>query len=177
MNAFFRKTKTPLPLVNKKTGSLVQNDKLIVAVGAEVKEIEPLIVRFCKLYNRNDYQVEIKLHPIEEKIVALSFPNDMDFVVFFYLVKHLNNTYDDRLAAKTLGWCTVPPIELTDPISKQVMIYTGDDKTMCLTTQENVSWKINFDRNRYESSALIQYYSRPPYTYLEVKHRDGYIVS
>lgn len=175
-----RKPKYALPVVNSKTTSLVMNDKLIVVVGAKAEEIKEIVLSFCRLYNRNDYRVDVKLHPIEEKIMALTFPNDIDFVVFFYLIKNLAYSYQDVSLIKALGWCTLLPIDKEKPLAQQAMIYTTSnpaDKHLYLSTQDNVCWRINFDKNRYEPVTLIQNFTRPPYTYLEVKHRDGILLS
>ncbi|MDR1203586.1 MAG: hypothetical protein LBL58_18415 [Tannerellaceae bacterium] len=179
MGLFSRKITNPLPPVNKKTGSLVINDKLLIVVSVNAEEIKSLVTQFCKLYRRNDYAIEIKLHPVEEGIVALTFPNDFDFVVFFYLVKHLN--YAGQSSVKVLGWCTLPPIGANDPVSKQAMIYMDEnylpEKTVCITTQDNSCWKIDFNKNQYKPSVLLQPFSNPPYSFIEIKHREGYLIS
>jgi hypothetical protein len=41
MGLFSKKIKYPLPPVNKKTGSLVMNDKLLIAVSIRAEEINP----------------------------------------------------------------------------------------------------------------------------------------
>lgn len=165
MAALFKKTKNPLPLANSKVASLVQNDKMVMVAGASEEEAGALVRRFCKLYDRNDYKLSIKLHPVEERLMALTFPGDIDFAVYFYLVKYLNNPDDEYPAMKAIGWCTVPPIELSQPVSKWVMVFSMDGKAVHLTTQENICWKIDFDRNRYEASSLLQPFSKPPRTY------------
>lgn len=180
MGLFSKKTKYPLPSVNKKVGSLVINDKLIVIVGVDEEDIKPFIKQFCRLYHRNDYSIEIKLHPIEKRIIALTFPNDIDFVIFFYLVKHLNCASTIQSLIKVLGWCTLLPIEPTNPISKQAMVYVDEnnvsEKTVSITTQDNVCWKIDFNKNEYIPSSLLQQFSKPPYSFLEIKHSKGYII-
>lgn len=174
---FGKKAKTPLPPANQKTGSLVQNDKLIIVVGSYIKEAESIVRQFCRLYQRNDYKLAVKIHPVEERIAALTFPDDIDFVVFFYLVKRLNDPTGDQPTSKVVGWCTIPPIEMTHPVSRQVMLYAGDNsKSVYMTTQDNISWRINFDKNRYETSSLVLHYAPAPYSYLEIKHRNGYII-
>jgi len=153
---------------------------MVVVVGNKLEEVEEIVIPFRKLYNRNDYKIDIKLHAIEEKIIVLTFPNDIDFVVFFYLIKNLTYPPVRKSMAKVLGWCTLLPIEKEKPISKQAMIYATDNpinKEVYLTTQDNECWKVNFDKNQYEPSTLIQQFSKPPYTYLDIKHRDGYFLS
>jgi hypothetical protein len=178
MELFSKKIKYPLPPVNKKTGSLVMNDKLLIAVGICVEEIKSHTVQFCKLYRRNDYAIDIKLHPVGEGIVAFTFPNDLDFVVFFYLVKHLN--YATRSSGKVIGWCTLPPIGAGYPVSQQAMVYMDanhpSEKTVCITTQDNSCWRIAFNKNQYEPSALLQPFSIPPYSFMEIKHREGHLI-
>ncbi|MDH6305831.1 hypothetical protein M2459_003042 [Parabacteroides sp. PF5-5] len=180
MSALFKKTKTPLPAVNKKVGSLVMNDKLVIIVGASREEIELQVRQFCKLYHRSDYSIQVRLHPIEDRILALTFPEDLDFVVFFYMIKSLSASCVDT-SANVLGWCTLPPVDVCNPISAQAMLYVHNDaklgRSVFVTTQENACWVVNFDKKRYESVPLVQHYTRPPYSFLEVKHREGYIIS
>lgn len=180
MCALFGKKKNLLPPANSKAGSLVMNDKLVVIAGITATDIDVILQRFCKLYRRNDYRLLIKVHSIEERIIALTFPDDIDFVVFFYLIKNLTYPSDGESSAKVLGWCTLLPIETTNPVSKQVMVYgdesNASEKPVFVTTYDNTCWKIDFNKNRYEAVSLIQNYTRPPYSYLEIKHREGYII-
>ncbi len=176
----FRKTKYLLPKMNDKAASLVVNDKLVFVVGAGAEEIKPALSGFCKLYNRNDYKIEIKLHPVEEKVIALTFPDNLDYIVFFYLIKNLTFLNAGRLPVKVMGWCSLLPIDKTVLKTEQVMVFAPDTghpgKFVYLTTQENKCWKIDFDRSCYEPVSLLQPYNKPPYSFMEIKHREGYLL-
>ncbi|MDR1160714.1 MAG: hypothetical protein LBK45_00090, partial [Tannerellaceae bacterium] len=125
MGLFSKKINYPLPPATKKTGSLVMNDKLLIAVSIRAEEVKRHTAQFGKLYRRNDYAIDIRLHPVDEGIVALTFPNDLDFVVFFYLLKHLN--YATQSSGNVIGWCTLPPIGAGHPVSLQAMVYMDTD--------------------------------------------------
>jgi hypothetical protein len=156
----------------KKTGNVVanktlpdiekENDKLIVVKEADETDIKKAISDFCRNYNEKEYIALPKLTKIRNREYAITFPYDIRFDTFCFLVNYLKYPIDiDGFYPNVLGWATLAQEDRFIPqqcIGKKIMFYLADDDTeydnVFLTTEDNMGFKIDFALNSKNNKPL-----------------------
>lgn len=151
---------------------VIENDKIIVIQGADYEDIKKVLYQFCNIYNKDDYAAIIKLTQISKSESILTFPYDIDFSVYCFLINYLYYPDEISYKANIKGWATTKSAD--DFISKKnadqlVMLYipAGEKEfdNVYMTTENHKGYKLgfaiggiktldfpkeNFVRNKYE---------------------------
>ena len=130
---------------------LVQNDKIIIVDGAKYEDIKKATLQFCNIYNKQNLVAIVKLTKISENLSVLTFPYDIDFGTFCFLINYLYYPNEIFYQADIKAWATTKPND--DFISKEnqnkysMIFIPRDDKeydNVYMTTKENKGFKLGF---------------------------------
>jgi len=138
----------------------VPNDKLILAKGVSYDELKQAVSDLCKTYNEDGLQVICRLTKHSENLSVVTFPFDIDFEIFCYVVNYL--VYPEELNHKPsiTAWTrtSIDDTWITDrAANKQVMLFVPEDDTehdnVYLTTEDGIGYKLGFSAT--EESKLL----------------------
>jgi hypothetical protein len=127
------------------------NDKIVVIKGAKYDDIKKAVQQFCNKYNEEKTVADIRLKKISEDEVTLTFPNDIEFKIFCFLVNYMYYPEDISYKADIKAWATTKPGDMwitNKSENKMVMLYIPKDDqeydNVYLTTQDNIGYKLGF---------------------------------
>jgi hypothetical protein len=134
-----------LPLTPK------QNDKLVLISGCAYTDLENVLTGFCNLYNKEKYQAQLRLTKISGREFAITFPFDIDFEIYCYLINYLQYPIEARWAVDVKGWATTSPGDAWVPgdcVGKEVMLFVPSDDTehdnVYMTSAGGANYKLGF---------------------------------
>ncbi|WP_459190246.1 energy transducer TonB [Parabacteroides sp. APC149_11_2_Y6] len=156
------------------------NDKMVIIVGADRRQVEEYVSEFCDLYNEMEYVAVINLHQIKDKVFALTCPYDMEFCIFYWLVDHLFNMDDEEHSPKVMAWLTLPAENDADYSMKHAMLYRKencDDYSTSVTTIDNQGYMIEVGDDRLIRVDPVLEYSEPPFSYEEISRHEWQEIS
>lgn len=155
-----------------KQKELISNSNLILIENVSYESIKKAVQDFTKMYsNRDRAQLSpmSRLHKVENKQTVITFPYDIDFELFCYMINYLKYPSNIKYDAKVIGWA------LTNKSDKwlngkfeneEVMIYIDPDDNeydnVILTTMNNRTYKIGFalgEGLQVLNSTIIDYQS------------------
>lgn len=129
----------------------VANDKLAVVEDVSENEIKKILQEFCNLYNKEKFKAIPRLTKLSDRKFAITFPYDIDFETYCFLINYVNYPMNFDRHFKTVGWATTKSSDnwITEKSSnKNVMLYVSDFDTeydnVFLTTNDNIGYKLGF---------------------------------
>jgi hypothetical protein len=139
------------PAADKKPVVEKKNDKLIVVSNVKHDDIKSVLVKFCNIYNKNSYQALPRLAQINASTFAITFPYDINFTTFCFMVNFMKYPVDVNWDSQVMAWATAKRSDgwVTDKcIGKKVMLFVADDDreydNVFLTTRDNIGYKLGF---------------------------------
>jgi hypothetical protein len=142
---------TSRPPVDVKPKIPKENDKLIVVANASHQEISKALTTFCNIYNKEEYAALPRLFEIDAYSYAVTFPYDVDFMTFCFVINFLKYPMDIKWNADVKAWATTKHGDewITEKtVNKKVMLFlANDDKeydNVFLTTPDNIGYKLGF---------------------------------
>jgi hypothetical protein len=144
-------TDTSRPSENIFPSNKITNDKLIIVEDISENNIKKILREFCNSYNKEVYQAIPRLTKLSEQKFAVTFPYDIDFEIYCYLINYVNYPMGFDRHFKTIGWTTTKPTDgwITEKsVNKNVMLFLSDVDTeydnVFLTTSDNIGYKLGF---------------------------------
>lgn len=132
------------------------NNKVILVEKISSSEIEALARNFCSMYNVKKDKAIVKIRKMTNKAHVLTFPYDIDFDTFCYLVNYMTYPPDINKRPFVTGWYPASGKE------KEDMFYIPADEKECdnvyYTTPEGNNYKVDFG-----SMKPVQIKSEQPY--------------
>lgn len=142
---------TSRPDVSKKPNIEKDNDKLIVVSNVNHNDVKNALVKFCNMYNNENYAALPRLVQLSPDTFAITFPYDVEFSVFCFAVNFMGYPTDITWNSKVTAWATTKAGDewIIDEIKgKKVMLFLAEgDKEyddVFLTTSENIGYKLGF---------------------------------
>lgn len=163
----------------------VANDKLIVVEGMNEGYIKKVIQVFCGWHNREMLQVIPVVTKMNDQLFAITFPYDISFDIFCFLINYLNypKGYNRRFHA--LGWATTRSADMwmtEENAGKQVVLFVPDLDTeydrVFMTTADHTAYQLRFAE---DAAQLLEYpdtpYRMPLFTTNDLAGRETIVVS
>jgi hypothetical protein len=140
----------------------IENDKLVLISAISETEIKKILKDFCASYNQDKIQAHLRLTKIKADEFVISFPQNIDFEIFCYLINYLNYPAGFNKTFKPFAYTTT---KLSDDwitektANKQVMLFISDHDTeydnVSMTTSENIGYKLSFDHSHTSKNQLL----------------------
>jgi hypothetical protein len=138
----------------EKPKNQVLNDKLIIVKNLKLEYLQKAIEQFCDLSNQERLIAQLRLTILGDQSV-LTFPYDIEFEQFCYLINYIKYAHELSLKAdykpEIKGWCNTKSGDawMTDEIlNKDVLLYIPDwDReydNVYLTTNDGLGFKMGF---------------------------------
>jgi len=132
-----------------------QNDRLVLVKKVSFTDLRKVLIGFCNMYNKENYQALLRLTKISENEFAITFPYDINFEIFCYLINYISYPMELKWTADITGWTTIKPGDkwMSDKIpNKKIMVFIPPDDNeydnVYVTTSENMGYKIPFSLSR-----------------------------
>lgn len=129
----------------------LNNDKLIIVEDIKEDEIKKILQEFCNSYNKEKYEALPRLTKLTDTKFAVTFPFDISFEMYCFLINYLNYPMGFDRHFKTIGWTTTKATDTwttTKTVNKNVMLFVSDNDTeydnVFLTTSDNIGYKLGF---------------------------------
>jgi hypothetical protein len=149
----------------------MRNDKLVLVTNTDHAGIKMLLKQFCGMYTKSAFQVVLRLTETGEREFAISFPVDVEFEVFCYLVNYLQQPTLAITTTQVMGWATTKTGDpWITPLSanKKAMFFILPEETgkdyLFLTTEENTGYKLQLAAggNEFLLDRAAKLYDPPP---------------
>jgi hypothetical protein len=144
-------TDTTRPAENLILRKPEKNDKLIIVEDIDQADLQKVLTGFCNMYNKENYQVLPRLTALNGKQFAISFPFDIDFEIYCYLINYLTYPMEMERIVDVTAWATTKSKDnwITEKITgKKAMLFIPEDDTehdnVYLTTFDNTGYRIGF---------------------------------
>jgi len=128
-----------------------QNDKLVAIKGVSYSDVKKVLLGFCKMYNGERPQAFPRLTKLSENEFAITFPYDIDFDIYCYLINYLHYPMELRWKPDVTGWVTPKAADtwVSEKIaSKNCILFIPSDDSehdnVYLTTYDNIGYKFGF---------------------------------
>lgn len=161
------------------------NEKLILVKGPKEEELTTVLVKFCEMYNQNNSSLALKFYKKEAETFLITFPDDVDFELFCYLVNYLKYPMDMKYDADPIGWTTAEQVDAwrTNAIKgKRVLVFIDpqDDEydNVMVTTENNETFEIGFAEGEglEKRNNRILDYRNQDINVAELRNLEGVIV-
>jgi hypothetical protein len=117
---------------------------------------------FCASYNQEKVQAHLRLTKIKADEFVISFPQNIDFEIYCYLINYLNYPAGFNKTFKPFGYTTTKLSDnwiTEETANKYVMLYVSDHDTeydnVSMTTSENIGYKLSFDHTHTSKNQLL----------------------
>jgi len=127
------------------------NDKLIVISGVSYSDLKKVLLGFCKIYNSEAPQAFPRVTRLSATEFAITFPYDMDFEIYCYLINYLYYPMELQWKPEVIAWATPKTGEtwVTEKMAgKNCMLFVPTDDSehdnVYLTTSGNIGYKLGF---------------------------------
>ncbi len=134
---------------------IIRNDKIILVEGPIYNEVKSACMDFCNQYNKENYNVIIKIIRLDPTTSLLVFPYEIDFNSYCYLVNYLEFPINQKYNAKVTGWLTSKRIDEwidSRSVNKKIMVYNSFDLELAdcvlFTTMDQIGYKIAFSSEK-----------------------------
>ncbi|MFC4262642.1 hypothetical protein ACFOWM_07125 [Ferruginibacter yonginensis] len=128
-----------------------QNDKLVIVKNVSYTDLQTILTGFCNMYNKERYQARPRLTKITESEFAITFPFDIDFIIFCYFINYVHYPMDFDKTFYVTGWTTTKSGDnwITEKsANKKVMLFIPSDDTdhdnVYMTTIDSIGFKLGF---------------------------------
>ena len=151
---FFKKAKedtgtessrTQVPVIPK------HNDKLVLIKGVSNSDLKKVLLGFCKMYNSERPQAFPRVTRLSEAEFVITFPYDIDFEIYCYLINYLYYPIELRWKPDVAAWATPKAADMwvSEKIAgKNCMLFIPPDDSehdnVYLTTFDNIGYKFGF---------------------------------
>jgi hypothetical protein len=139
-----------------------ENDKLVLISAISETEIKKILTDFCASYNQEKVQAHLRLTKIKADEFVISFPQNIDFEIYCYLINYLNYPAGFNKTFKPFGYTTTKRSDnwiTEETANKYVMLYVSDHDTeydnVSMTTSENIGYKLSFDHSHTSKNQLL----------------------
>lgn len=139
-----------------------ENDKLVLISAISETEIKKILTDFCASYNQEKVQAHLRLTKIKADEFVISFPQNIDFEIYCYLINYLNYPAGFNKTFKPFGYTTTKLSDhwiTEETANKYVMLYVSDHDTeydnVSMTTSENIGYKLSFDHTHISKNQLL----------------------
>lgn len=187
---YFKNRKTDIP-IEKEYQEITSgntnyvNDKLIVVTDVSKNNIEEVLNNFCKLYNEEKVQAYLLLHQLGISRFAISFPQDIEGEIFYYLINYLVYPENMDWNASVKAWATNSGTDEFIPNAgrnKRACFYIPQEDTehdnVYMTTEDNINFKIGFSMNDQRIlDAPGKFYSSPPVLLRQLNTKESALIT
>lgn len=139
------------PHPGKKPVTEKKNDKLILVSNVNHDDIKNALIKFCNMYNKDNYAILPRLTQIAPRTFAITFPYDTNFSMFCFIVNFMKYPVDINWNSDVVAWATTKRSDewITEKsLGKKVMLFLAEDDTeydnVYLTTRDNIGYKLGF---------------------------------
>jgi len=139
------------PSVDKKPVQEKPNDKLVVVRDADYDNLKKALIEFCNMYNKESFQAQPRLVKVSDREFAITFPYDINFEIFCYLVNYIEYPMDIKWQPTITAWTTTKQTDkwVSDKsVNKKVMLFIEDNDNehdnVFMTTEDNIGFKLGF---------------------------------
>jgi len=139
------------PSLPPKPTQTKQNDKLVLVKGISYSDLKLVLSGFCKMYNEESFQAQLRLSILAEQEFAITFPYDIDFEIFCYFINYIEYPMELKWSPDVMGWTTTKSSDkwITEKsANKKVILFIPTDDTehdnVHMTTQDNIGYKLGF---------------------------------
>ncbi len=133
----------------------ITNDKIAIVEDVNEADIKQILQEFCNSYNKETYQATPRLTKLSEQKFAVTFPYNINFEIYCFLINYINYPIGFDRHFKTIGWLTTKPSDnwITEKsANKNAMLYLSDFDTeydnVFMTTSDNIGYKLGFATGR-----------------------------
>ncbi|MBA4057035.1 MAG: hypothetical protein C0490_20135 [Marivirga sp.] len=127
------------------------NEKLIVVKGPKEEQMKKVLEKFCEMYNQNGSTTILKFYKKGDDTFFITFPSDIDFELFCYLINYIKYPMDINYKVEAIGWTIADHVDSwnTKYINgKKVIVFIDPDDqeydNVMLTTEDNAAYEIGF---------------------------------
>ena len=161
------------------------NDKVILINGPIYNDVKKACEEFCQEFNKHKFQVIVNLIRINPESNLLTFPYDISFKHYCYLINYLRFINKLSKKATITGWLSSPDCEywfVEDFIDQKVMIYIPKDEEpgnyVYACTESNNSYQLNFTLDEDNILAIYweQEYQKCPIKIEDYSFRKGSLI-
>jgi predicted acetyltransferase len=117
---------------------------------------------FCASYNQEKVQAHLRLTKIKADEFVISFPQNIDFEIYCYMINYLNYPAGFNKTFKPFGYTTTKLSDhwiTEETANKEVMLFISDHDTeydnVSMTTSENIGYKLSFDHSHTSKNQLL----------------------
>jgi hypothetical protein len=130
----------------------IQNDKIVLIENVKLDDVKKVIQDFCNIYNQEKVKALPLLTVLSNNKFAVTFPYDIDFITFCFIVNYLNYPTDILNYKPTINaWTTTKQQDewmTNEIVNKKIMLFIpSDDKdydNVYLTSSDNSGYKMGF---------------------------------
>jgi|GEM_PF-2209364 len=133
----------------------VANDKLIIVEAISEQDIKGIVRDFCGWYNREMLQVIPVVTRTMGQEFAITFPYDVQFEIFCFLINYLTGPKGYNRGFCATGWATTRSADMwitEENANKQVVLFVPDFvpeyDNVFMTTIDEVGYKLDFGRSK-----------------------------
>ena len=149
---------------------VVANDKLIIVEAIDQKDVEKIIKDFLRSYSKQSMPVTCRLTTLTENNFAVTFPYDISFELYCYLINYIYYPEGFNRSFKAVGWATIMHVDAwiaKQAAGRKVMLFASetDDEydNVCIVTLENIGYKISFASGKLSLlNTLLEDYRQQP---------------
>ena len=161
------------------------NDKIIIIKNIQLSGLQTILEKFCSIYNKDKLLAVINIQNIGDGIFALTFPYDIDFDIFCYLVNFLYYPTVSKETVKSSqihAWTKISDRRTQKAYGQNAMFFIPQedkeyDNCYCATENGKI-YKIPFSGSVMEETTLPPNYryENCPYKYEDVTKNLGQLV-
>lgn len=137
------------------------NDKLVIINNISKAEMDSILTGFCNMYNKEMLQAQPRLHKLNERQFAITFPFDIEFEIYCYFVNYVHYPMGFDKSFSVTAWETTKQANgwiAENTANKKVMLFIPEDDNehdnVFLTTEDNIGYKLGFAMG--EEKQLLQ---------------------
>ena len=139
------------PPESLKPSQYVDNDRMIIVNNVSLVDLQTVLKQLCNSYNNESYKVLPLLRQYTDSTYVITFPYDIDFETFCYVVNYLYYPIGVNYHPQITAWTTTKQSDSwmkDNLVNKKVMIFIPyEDKeydNVYLTTSDNIGYKMGF---------------------------------
>lgn len=152
----------------------IANNKLIFVKGLTGQEVERMVKDFCRMYNTSSYKAIVKIQMVEQSEYALTFPYDIDFNTFCFLVNYAVYPMDINKKPNVYGWIPKERDNMTETMF-YIPIDDSEHNNVYCTTTDGKYYKIDFGTMRPKEIAKGKAYQSMPFSKEELSEDEKII--
>lgn len=136
------------------------NNKVILVEKVNDNEIETLVKEFCSMYNEEKDKAIIKVQKFTNEAYVLSFPYDIDFDTYCYLLNYMTYPPNTKNSPFVTGWY---PISKEKEESMFYIPFNEREKdNVYYVTPEGKNYKVDFGTMKPLRTESVQPYCALP---------------